>query len=175
MSIDFDNVKSFQDYIKLLTEALQKEEAMKRDEAETLISALSPQVCEHLMKCLMFGKNCQDYEHWAREIHGWLNSIQMIKLKQLSGKPSLKDLCNWACDEWLDENAYNNELINVMYDNEVYNPIGYTELKNNYKEFITFYKKILKEVSQKTYNAMVLKKHLDIWLKKHDITESKEN
>lgn len=172
MRINFGEVKCFEDYLRLLTEEILKEQARNRKDAEDMVTDISPILFKHILKCLMFGKNCESYEHWAQEVSTWLEGIQSIKLKNNKRIP-YKDLVNWACDEWLDEGSYNNDLINVMYDEEAYNPIGYTELKNNYMEIVQSYKQLLKDISDGVYNKLVLKNWLDKWLNKHEILEAK--
>lgn len=173
MKIEFSRIKNFEDYIKLLTEALVDEQAKERKDAENLISSLSPQLFEHVIACLMFGKSCESYEHWCSEIMAWLYGFGNIALKPKSKKITFKDFERWACDEWVDEKCYSNALDVVMYKEKAYNPIGFTELSNHYKDFISLYKSILKMAASGETTPSNLNKILDGWLNKYNITENK--
>ena len=176
MNIDFSQVHCFADYVRLLTEdLLARTESQKRGEAESIISAIAPQILDHILKALMFGRKCQDYEHWCQEIFNWLNGIQRLKLKQNNKNIPFKYLERWACDEIFEEEHYERDLSNVMYQEEAYNPIGYSELKKDFIGVQTLYKTLLRKVSEGKFDKNVLKQELDNWIESHEIIEeSKE-
>lgn len=47
---------------------------------------LTPNIIAHLVKILMFGKDCRSYHHWCSEVNAPLRRIQLNKLKG-SNKP----------------------------------------------------------------------------------------
>lgn len=65
-----------------------------RKDAKNNITALSPQIFNHLLKLFVFN-DPQNKNHWINEIDNWLNQIDEIYLKPTNKKPDWQTIYNW--------------------------------------------------------------------------------
>jgi len=106
--------------VKVLMKTSIFEMAYDRQKAIDIVSDLSPEIFDHLLKLWVLeypqGKN-----HWISEINAWLRKINRIRLKSSKKKPSKQDLYDWMVFEaspHYDED-YVNEMI-LLWKNEDY-------------------------------------------------------
>jgi hypothetical protein len=70
------------------------EMAYERKQAKDLVTSLSPQIFDHLLKLFVL-ESPNTTQHWIREINAWLFKINKIYLKPNKLKPQKNDLYNW--------------------------------------------------------------------------------
>lgn len=134
-----------------------EEQAISRNDAETRVTTYSRQITIHLIKIVMFGPKCRDYNHWISEVDNWLTAIDKIRLKPKSYRMRFKDVQQWARLEYLDEHTYLNDVVGVIDNNEEYIPIGQDITRNNFITFSNMYDKILASCCNGKYSKEFLK------------------
>jgi hypothetical protein len=70
------------------------EMAHERKIAKQIVTDLSPQIFDHLLKIFVF-ENPQGVNHWINELDNWFGKINKIYLKPKKSKPHKDDLYNW--------------------------------------------------------------------------------
>lgn len=72
-------------FLDKIAETRLFEMAHDRQKAKDIVTGLSPQIVEHLVKLFVVNDPLNN-QHWRKEIDGWLNKIDGLILKH-SGKP----------------------------------------------------------------------------------------
>ena len=85
------------------------EMARSRKDAKDLVTNLSPQIINHLIKLFVFNlpNNKSD---WIKEINGWLHQINDIYLKPSNKKPEWDSIYGWMIFD--SSPHYNAEYVN---------------------------------------------------------------
>ena len=149
------------------------EKVLEKSDAKKEVLRYRMRIFSHVIKVLMFGRNCYPYEHWCNEISTWLTHIQSIRLSQNKTKNiKYEYLHEWFYDDLFKKNNYVQILEDVMYQEEEYNPIGFTELKKDQKSVMQIINNILIAISVNLYSKNKLKAELDQWINQHGIVES---
>lgn len=98
------------------------EMAYSRKIAKDMVTELSPQIFDHLLKLFVF-ESPENVHHWRREITIWLLKINKLYLKSNTKKPSKEDLYNWlildAAPHYSEK--YIKNTIDIMLDDEYKN------------------------------------------------------
>lgn len=133
-------------------EELFFEHAKHLDYAEDKITDLGENICDHLLECLMFGPNDIDYDHWLKEISGWLISVSRIKLKMNNKSPNVNKIKKWLTDGITDfDDKINIALYNNILDNiidkysKTKNPINKNVLYQHPNEFLIWYLNLIEK------------------------------
>lgn len=74
------------------------EMAHDRQKAKDIVTDLSPQIFDHLLKIFIF-ESPDTINHWQQEINGFLNKINRIYLKPNKSKPDASTLYTWIVDD----------------------------------------------------------------------------
>lgn len=157
---------------KLIEQCIQNsisEQAFSRSTAEEQATATSFQLVQHLIKCLLFGPNCECLEYWAREVNTFLKGTMRTRVKPNNKRLKFRDLEKWCCDEWIGEREFKNEIDDAVSREKEFNPIGLTALERNYDGFIALYKQLLQCCAEGVYNETILKMKLDKWFETYEI------
>lgn len=70
------------------------EMSRSRQDAKRIITSLSPQIFDHLIKLFVFNSP-ENKQHWIQEIDNWLAQIDDVYLKPSNKKPEWQTIYNW--------------------------------------------------------------------------------
>ncbi len=70
------------------------EMARSRKDAKDLITSLSPQIINHIIKLFLFD-SAENKRYWIKEIDSWLNQVDDVYLKPSNKKPDNQTIYNW--------------------------------------------------------------------------------
>lgn len=123
------------------------EQSKSRYDAEQKVVSLSIQINSHILKCLIYGPNCEALNHWYREISNWFYEIDFITLKPNNNEIPLKDLINWSTQNICISNILNknkfDKLIRYSLKNKEYDYTPGLNLVNlKYQKVFELIKKI---------------------------------
>jgi hypothetical protein len=109
----------FELLLEKLSDTLLFEMAFSRKSARDQVSALSPEIFEHLVKLFVF--QAPEYKkHWITEINAWLTQINRIYLKPSKKKPSWQTLYRWLVFDSAPhyDARYIDGLVNIWRENQ---------------------------------------------------------
>lgn len=141
----------------LMEMAFHKKDYIKKIENVTF------QINSHILKLLLFGKNSGNFDHWLKEITGWIQSISGIELKR-GTKIKEKELFFHLYTHPLDDTYYFEKLIPSLIkeykgQSVVWDTIPYVKFYNEYKKFYLELSKILttEYIDEEKIKELILK------------------
>lgn len=115
-------MRIFDIIIDKLNETALFEMARNRAEAKSIVTNLSPEIFDHLLKLFVFSSP-ENKQGWIKELNAWLNKIDKIYLKPGSKKLDTQTLYNWLV---FDSSPHYSE----NYVNSVVRKLKATNFKN---------------------------------------------
>jgi hypothetical protein len=98
-------------FLDRMSETALFEMARSRHNARELVTALSPEIVDHLIKLFVF-HSPENQNHWISEINTWLGKIDKIYLKPSRKKPSWQTVYNWMVFD--SSPHYNDQYIEAL-------------------------------------------------------------
>lgn len=131
---------------------LLTEQAKSRYDAEQKVVSLGKQINIHVLKCLIYGPDCQAFNHWVNEIENWLSDIKFIRLKPKNTVVSVNDRIKWGTEiicnfDKFDKDSFNTLVNYVVKNSNDDKTIGLSLVMNHGKDV---YDLLCKLYSEKT-------------------------
>ena len=143
-------METFREWLIRRTEL--NEMAIDRSKAEKVITSLSDEVYEHLLK-ILYWKDELNYNKHIKDIDTWLIKVDRIEIKPNSKKLKTQDYLNWLYEDMHSSERQLEKTINKLSKDYGNLPIV-TDKTNLYQKIKNIYSELSKDLSSDKFSTI---------------------